>query len=413
MLLLISLTFSPKRCNADVRSYTVNGVTIIHNTGDESLYYNTPPCEVAYNTQIMRIDTNTYWTLYHSEPHKTMCAMYPGDSIKSGGYTGNFTYLMPSVAFRLYGHPTDTLSPLYSPESYGVTGWGGTGNPMIVKGRSGDDYYYAFFIGVVADDFPDRSVTHNDFRHYLFQARSLNLSSWELKTELNGVITWKPFNDSVPMTWRRARTLQDVSGQALMSQVATAMSSTQGLIGSICYVDSNYYYFYTDVAPDQYTYLYVRTCADVTGNNVWSLPTCIAGPVMTGMLPRIAKARGMSRWAVLYNGYQPGNTQQLILQYTQNMNVVGPGGISDLTLYDSFYQPAVYGYTYGISNNYLGLASGNGVFGQHDFLTDEYGNLTVPNQEDADASRGGMITWTAFTSSVYGDPVYRAGFNIQ
>ncbi|MHB9037254.1 MAG: hypothetical protein ACYC64_11365 [Armatimonadota bacterium] len=402
-------------CNASIRSYTVNGLTVIHNTGDEGMYYNTPSCEVAYNTQVMRIGSNTYWTIYHSEPNKPACYGYPGDSIKSGGYTGDFTYVMPSAGFRLYGHPTDTYSTLYSPVQYGPVGWGGAGNPMVVKGRAGDNYYYAFFIGVAADDFPDRTLTHTDFRHYLFEARSLDMVNWQLRTELNGVIQWKNFNPSVNMTWRRARSIQDVNGNTIRSQVGALMNGTQGLIGSICYYNYTYYYFYTDVAADGNTYLYVRTCADVTVlNNAWSAATEIAGPLMEGMIARVAKAHGLDRWAVLYNGYKTGNTQELMLQYTQNMDVMGTGGISDLTFYDSFYLPDVYGYTYGISDKYLGLASGNGVFGQHYFMTDEYGTLTVPNQEDAQGSaRGGLVTWTAFTSAVYGDDVYRAGFNVQ
>jgi hypothetical protein len=94
--------------------------------------------------------------------------------------------------------------------------------------------------------------------------------------------------------------------------------------------------------------------------------------------------------------------------------VAGAGGISDLAFYNSFFLPEVYGYAYGLSDKYMGLASnGNGSFGQHYFMTDEYGNLTSPDGEAQNHTRGGIVTWTAFTSSVYGDDVYRAGWDVS
>ncbi|MHB9037255.1 MAG: hypothetical protein ACYC64_11370 [Armatimonadota bacterium] len=396
--------------SAGVRTYTTNGLTVTHDTADEGMYFDSQPNELAYNVQIMRADNDTYYTIFHSEPNKPAKKHYPGDSIKTGIQTGDFTYSMPDIGFRLYGHPTDSQSIMYSPEDYGTNGWGGAGNPMLVKGRSGDKYYYAFFIAVTDDDH-DRDINEADFRHYLCQARSLDMLNWELRTEIDGVSAWKPFNSTVPMEWRRARTIQDVDGNTIRGLRATAMSGTQGLIGSICYCNDKYYYFYTDVDADGNTGLYVRTCADLTRENAWSAAQKVADKLMLGMIVRVAKARGLNRWAVLYNGYKAAKVQDLMLQYTSNMNVVGPGGISDIKFYNEFV--FLEGYNYGISDKYLGLASGTDCFAQHYFMTDEYGNLAVPNQECQDYTRGGMVTWSAFTSSIYGDNVYRASWNVS
>ncbi|MHB8974808.1 MAG: hypothetical protein ACYC3X_30600 [Pirellulaceae bacterium] len=43
---------------------------------------------------------------------------------------------------------------------------------------------------------------------------------------------------------------------------------------------------------------------------------------------------------------------------------------------------------------------------------DDDGNLAVPSQEDQSYRRGGLVFWTSFTGSVYGDDVYRAGWDV-
>ena len=60
--------------HAAITSYTTAGgqIRIIHNTTDEGLYYNCDTNEIAQNVQIIRTDVNTYHTVYHSEPKKTV-----------------------------------------------------------------------------------------------------------------------------------------------------------------------------------------------------------------------------------------------------------------------------------------------------------------------------------------------------
>jgi hypothetical protein len=125
----------------------------------------------------------------------------------------------------------------------------------------------------------------------------------------------------------------------------------------------------------------------------------------------VAKAHGMDKWAVFYNGYRMADGRlkcDLMLQYTENMNVVGPGGISSLRFYDSWI-----GELAANKDKYLGLASGGTPGAQLYFMIDEYGNLTVPAQEDQSYRRGGMVFWTNFTGTVYGDDVYRAGWDVS
>ncbi len=172
--------------SADVRTFTTGGLTISHNNADEGLYFATSPDQVAYNVQIIRTEHDTYYTIAHTEPRKPAELHYPGDAIKTAFASGPFTYTMPpNLDYRLYGTPTDTESLLYSPEAHGILGWGGTGNPMVVKGKPGDDYFYAFFLAV-ADDDRDRELEEPDFRHYICQARTLDMLHWELRTEVDG-----------------------------------------------------------------------------------------------------------------------------------------------------------------------------------------------------------------------------------
>lgn len=134
---------SPNRpLPATVRSYSTGGVIVSHNTADEGRYYDTPACEVAYALSVLHTADNKYVTIYHSEPKKTPCKGYPGDSMKTAIAPGAFEYVMPADKdFRFYNHLTDTLSVLYSPEAHGPEGWGGAGNPMVVKGAGEDSFY--------------------------------------------------------------------------------------------------------------------------------------------------------------------------------------------------------------------------------------------------------------------------------
>jgi hypothetical protein len=195
--------------------------------------------------------------------------------------------------------------------------------------------------------------------------------------------------------------------------VATRFENTQGLLGSICRYDNTYFFFYTAPAPDGKTYLYCRTvAAPHVGQGLWSAAKRVSSePLMYGTLVKVAKAHGMDKWAVFYNGYKVANGKlacDLMLQYTENMKIIGPGGISSLRFYDYWK-----GRLAVSKDKYLGLASGATPGAQFYFMIDEYGNLTVPDQEDQSYRRGGMVFWTSFTGSVFGDDVYRAGWSVS
>ncbi len=396
---------------ADLRSYTTNGLTVSHDAADEGVYYNTPENEAAYNVQIMRSGHQNYFTMFHSEPNKPVGLRCPGDSIKSGTYSGPFNYTMPgNIGFRLYGHPTDKESILYSADGHGLDAWSGTGNPMLVKGPKGDKYFYVFFMAVT-DDNRDRDTDDADYRHYLCMARSLDMINWELRTTIKGTPCWKPFGLDVPDEWRRPRPVGDVNGNLIRSVRAAKKPDTQGLIGSICYYNGKYHYFYTDVDTHGLTYLYLSTSSDFTREKAWSVPVKVSEAIkQTGTLIRVAKAYGIDRWVALYNGYRNNGEDtlhgDLMIQYSQNMSLTGKGGLSSIKYFDRYLNGC------GLSDKYLGLSSGSGVYAQHYFMTDEYGNLTIPDTEDSVAMhRGGMLTWTDIRS-VYGDKVYRAGWDV-
>ena len=82
------------------------------------------------------------------------------------------------------------------------------------------------------------------------------------------------------------------------------------MIGSICVHDARYWLFYADVDVDGKAYLYFRTATGLADfrddRSRWSDATRISGPLMPGIIIRVAKARDGLRWAVLYNGYRPG-----------------------------------------------------------------------------------------------------------
>ena len=307
-----------------------------------------------------------------------------------------------NAAFRIHSTSTDPLSILYSAHSYDpYIGWGGAGNPMVVKGAS-DDYYYTLFLGLSDDGF-DRA--QDDYRHFLLQSRTLDFQNFELRTELNGQVQWQPFTPDNSEAARRARTIQDVNGNTIMSRLAVAPTQTQGLIGSIVYDNGLYHYFYTDVDIDGETYLFHRQTTDIASLNPTATPWTAAEKVTDevlqhGTIVRVAKARNMDRWAVLYNGYRPDLAGDLFIQYTENLSIIGNGGLSSIQFFD-FIHPAGLGVN---DDFYLNLQAGGNVFAQHFWMTDPLGNLAVP--EGLDANMGGLLTWSDFSAGVYGGDVY-------
>ncbi|MGO8750025.1 MAG: hypothetical protein ACLQNE_29105 [Thermoguttaceae bacterium] len=400
----------------DFRTYPTGGVTVSHAASSEGLYFDTPARSVAYNVQIVKVTTGgtlRFATIYHSEPRNKVDGK-PGDSIRLGYSDGPFTYAMPgNCQYRLWGVQDDSQSLLFSPDEFGLPGWGGTGNPMMVKGLPGDKYYYIFFLAV-GDDNNDKNVEDSDYRHILLQARTKDFVHVDLRTEVDGVTCWKPFSDSVSKLWRRAKPLIDVQGKRVCNRIGRKQGYTQGLIGSICMQDNTYHFFCTEIDSDNKTYLFHRMCRNIaTLENTWSPATRVSNEaLMEGTVIRVAKAPRMNKWVVLYNGYtdrQRNNQlrQGLMLQVTYDMTVIGKGGLSSLKFFPRSFSGL------GINDEHdLGLARGNGVFAQHDFMTDEYGNLAAPCDDGAAGSRG-LLTWTAMTAAVYGSKVYWAEFDLR
>jgi len=269
---------------------------------------------------------------------------------------------------------------------------------MVVGGVTGDNYYYLFFLGVLDDDI-DRTYGENDYAHYLLEARTLDFVNFYMKTEENGQQIWKLFNGNV-----RPRTLQDVRGLTVMSHNRYSPYNSFGLIGTVVYINNTYYYFYTDHAPGTNdVHLYYRSATNVTGNNYWSDAYQItSSPLQQGAIVRVAKDRTRAKWVVVYSCYKNEGSikQDICLQYTQNLNIIGTGGISSLTFYDYFSNGR------GVSNNYyLGLNQSIN-FQQHYLMTDKNGTIAVPSGYGSQ----GIITWSDISGGAWGADVYRAGW---
>jgi hypothetical protein len=362
--------------------FDTNGVVLCHDPRDESVFYDTPKDEVAYNVQTIHADGN-YYTIHHAEPkgkHKS------GDAIKVGIAYGPYTFHMPAHFFKLWGPDNDPKSLLDS------DGIGGGGNPIAFSGLPGDSYFYVFFLGV-SDDDRSRNPAASDWRHYLLESRTKDFISFDLKTE-NG---WVPFAENV-----RPAPLTDSLGTVIRSNTMRAIDQTQGLIGSISFVNGTYHYFYFDYAPGgERINLYHRTSMDVS-SGVWSPQEVVFRTNDTAMI-RVAKAKNLDRWAVMYGCYI-GPIQDICLQYTKTLDVMGSGGISDLHL---------------TSDQALGFSRDGEAkaFAQPYWLTDRWGNLDVVGSDN-----GGEMYWTDMSPSnclvhpysycpVYGGAVIRAGWN--
>jgi hypothetical protein len=411
---LILLTFHGSLVHGAEYTYITNGTMVRHNTDNEFLYYATPATEVAYNTQIIRLadvgTTCTYITYYHSEAHKPSGFGYPGDSVKCGVQTGPFTFKMPASYFALSSTARDPDSLWYSAEDHSLLGWGGTGNPMLIKGVPGDPYFYSFSVSVVDDN---RDRQGEDFRHCLCQTRTLDFKHWEVRTAATGAAAWQPLTADASGAIIRPVPVTEISGKPVLAIKASAKPDTQGLIGSMSYVQGKYYFFYTDRDPQGATHLYCRTADNVARPNAWSPAQCVnTERLMEGAVVRVAKAHGADRWALLYNGYRldQGKTHpDLMLQYTQTLDLDGPQGVAGIRFYEAL-RPEANGYQAGIDNTHgLHLAVGQ-AYAQHFFLTDAYGNLALP-EETQTTCNDGFATWSDLAGKIYGAPVYLAGWS--
>ena len=244
-------------------------------------------------------------------------------------------------------------------------------------------------------------------------------------------MTWTPVRGGdggrKPSTGTNPAVVLDEAGKPLAATCPASAFKTHGLAGSISVVDQVYHYFYTDVLPEglraaterRRTALYLRTSKDLSAQKVWSRARKIAGPLPPASLVRVARAKGMQRWAVSYTCQRPANAPggpvaDICLQYTSDMSTDGIGG---LKLYADPIEA-------GRSPAYLPLRSGgdsNGRFDRraHFWMTDAHGNLDTPGIY---ARKGGLLTWLdrlapredgRDTSSFYGRPVYWATWTVQ
>jgi hypothetical protein len=302
---------------------------------------------------------------------------------------------------------------------------------MVITGRdwAGDEYYYVFLLAT--------APTEGGNRHVLIQARTYDFENFDIRGRSgeNTSVQWVPFgSQAVSGARKRGSTpdpspgaVLDADGKPVIGNCAGQGFDTHGLVGSISVVDQLYHYFYTDVLPADCNEpvlkrrmgLYLRTSRDLTGDRVWSAPRLVAEPLPAQSLVRVAKAKGMDRWAVSYTCSRPANAPggpvaDLCVQYTPDLSV---GALAALTWYA---EPV----TAMRSPAYLGLRSGgdgSGRFGrsQHFWMTDRYGNLDTPASFPAKA---GFLTWLdrlapgqegTGASTVYGRPVYWGTWSVR
>ena len=330
----------------------------------------------------------------------------------------------------------------------------GPRDPIAVSGRdwAGEAYSYVFLlgqerVGVSAGDEPEtrsrrrRGRTDPDTsevgpadvrRRVQIEARTLDFQTFEIRTRTaDGYgLAWTPFEAaagsgrSAPPT---PAAVIDEAGKPVASACTAPAFETHGLAGSISIVDRTYHYVYTDVIPEdcglapekRRTALYLRTAQDLSGAKVWSVARKLAGPLPPGSLVRVARAKGMQRWAVSYSCQRPANAPggpvaDICLQYTTDLSL---DGIGALKLYADPVEA-------GRSPAYLGLRSGGDGSGRYDrsahyWMTDAQGNLDTPAIYP---NKAGFLTWldrlapTASgrdTSSLYGRPVYWATWTVR
>ncbi|MFD0934684.1 hypothetical protein ACFQ12_05720, partial [Methylobacterium trifolii] len=301
-------------------------------------------------------------------------------------------------------------------------------NPILVAGRdwAGEEYYHLFLIATAGSEGSNRRVQ--------VQARTYDFERFEIRSRTpDGYGTaWVPFGADAPKGRRRAANpgptaVLDEAGKPVAGNCRGEGFDTQGLSGSISVVDQTYHYFYTDVLPEdcaepvakRRNALYLRTSRDLGAERVWSAPRTILSPLPSGSFVRVAKAKGMERWALSYACRRPANAPggpvpDVCVQYTPDLAL---GSIAGLSLFsepvDAQRSPA-----------YLGLRSGgdgSGRYGRagHFWMTDRYGNLDTPGSF---SGKAGFLTWLdrlapradgSEASSLYGRPVYWGTWSVR
>ncbi|MGH1590945.1 hypothetical protein ACRBEV_24480 [Methylobacterium phyllosphaerae] len=331
----------------------------------------------------------------------------------------------------------------------------GPRDPIAVSGRdwAGEAYSYVFLLGQervgvtggAEADTKDRGRRRRSEpdaptdgpadvrRRVQIEARTLDFQTFEIRTRTaDGYgLAWTPFETGSGRGRRSdppaPAAVLDEAGKPVASACTAPAFETHGLAGSISIVDHTYHYVYTDVLPEdcglapekRRTGLFLRTAQDLSGPKVWSTARKLAGPLPPGTLVRVARAKGMQRWAVSYTCQRPANAPggpvaDICLQYTADMSL---DGIGALKLYADPVEA-------GRSPAYLGLRSGGDGGGRFDrsahfWMTDAEGNLDTPAIYPSKAgflTRLDRLAPTASgrdTSSLYGRPVYWATWTVR
>lgn len=306
-----------------------------------------------------------------------------------------------------------------------------SGSAMMVAGRdwAGDPYYA--ILTTATEPAPEGQ------RRVLVQARTYDFQGLDLRVEAGPGTEWRPFG-APPQAESRRRgrsrpeaqkpaPVLDESGKPIVGHCAAPGFEARGLTGSIAMVDRTYHYFYTDVLPSDCAAppekrrmgLYLRTSRDPLAERAWSTPVTLIEGLPADTTMRVAKARGMDRWAVAYSCSRPVNASggpvaDVCLHYTADLS---PGSITALSL---FSEPVAAGH----SSAYLGLRSGGDALGRFTrdgfgWMTDRYGNLDAPAIYP---DKGGFLTWLdrraprldgSDASSLYGRPVFWATWTVQ
>lgn len=310
-----------------------------------------------------------------------------------------------------------------------------SGGAMMVAGRdwAGDPYYAILTTAT--------EPVEGGHRRVLVQARTYDFQGLDLRIEADPGTAWMPFGGPPQAEEGRGRRrggrraeampkpapVLDETGKAITGHCAAPGFEARGLSGSISVIDRTYHYFYTDVLPadcgapveKRRMGLYMRTSRDPLAERTWTAPVTLLEGLPADTLVRVAKARGMDRWAVAYSCSRPvtvsgGPIADICLHYTTDLS---PGSISALTL---FTEPVAAGH----STAYLGLRSGGDALGRvtrdgFGWMTDRYGNLDAPGIYP---DKGGFLTWLdrrapradgGDASSLYGRPVFWATWSVR
>lgn len=428
---------------------TAGGALEICRGGEaEGVFFAPRACESAANVQIVRTAgrTGRLRVVYQAEapaggrrgdacPARRATSPLDGGSVRTGAMPEQLATLMPPTQACLW-EMARAVRPegrrrgrARSPEAAEAAPEGiAARHPMVVAGRdwSGDDYTYVFLLTTVP--------TPSGNRHALMQVRTADFERFDVRGRAADGPAWVPFTPEGGR--RRSRrggdapapsAVLDETGAPIVGNCPGEGFDRHDLVGSISVLDRVYHYFYTDVLPadcaappaQRRLGLYLRTSPDLTADRPWSSARLVAEPLPGQALVRVAKAKGMDRWAVAYSCNRPANTMDgpvadLCVQYTGDLSI---GSLAGLVWYSEpvaiMRSPA-----------YLGLRSGGdggGRFGraQHAWMTDRYGNLDTPASYSAKA---GFLTWLdrlapgyeeRGASSVFGRPVYWGTWSVR